>query len=83
MIGVDLEQRGAMQQISTLHPEVVILDGDDLPVYGGSLILRVLRDNPSVKVLCISVNANNVDIYRKTQVPVTQTDELVAAINAD
>ncbi|MDA8189702.1 MAG: hypothetical protein M0T85_16300 [Dehalococcoidales bacterium] len=83
VIGVDLEQRDAVRRIGTLQPEVVIVDGDDLPVYGGSLILQLLREHPSVKVLCISVNGNTVDIYRKSQMAVTRADELVAAINMD
>ncbi len=83
VIGVDMNQQGAVKRVSMLHPEVVIVDGDDMPANGGTLILQVLRENPSVKVLCISVNGSNVDIYRKSQVSVTQADELVAAINME
>ena len=83
VIGVDLDRRGAMGEISTLHPEVVIVDGDDVSANAGSLILQVLRENPSVKVFCISVSGSNVDVYRKSQVSVTETDQLLAAINME
>ncbi len=83
VIGVDMLQKGTARRINTLQPEVVILDGDDHPEAGASLILQVLRENPSIRVLCISLNGTNVDIFRKSQICVTQADELVAAINME
>lgn len=83
VIGIDLEKNGSMSNINELRPEAVIIDGDDIPAGSGALILQVLRGNPSVKVLCISVNGSNVDIYRKSQVCITRADELVAAIRME
>lgn len=83
VIGVDLTQQGAVARVSALRPEVVIVDGDDVPAYGGSLILQLLRENPSAKVLCISVNGSDVDVYHKSQVSVTRAEELLAAINME
>lgn len=83
VIGIDLEKKEAVNEINQLNPEAVIIDGDDIPAGGGALILQVLRENPSVKVFCISTNGSNVDVYRRSQVSVTRADELVAAISKE
>lgn len=82
VIGLDLDQSGVVHQVASLHPEAVIVDCDDLNVYGRSLILQVLNESPDAKILCITVNGNSIDIYRKRQVEVTKTDELVEVITS-
>ncbi len=80
VIGLDLDKTEVSMQVASLHPEAVIIDCDDLNVYGRSLILQVLNESPDAKILCVTVNGNNVDIYRKKQVEITKTDELVEVI---
>lgn len=82
VIGLDLDQSGVIRKVASLHPEAVIVDCDDLNAYGKSLILQVLNESPDAKILCITVNGNGIDVYRKSQVEVTQTDELLEVIKS-
>ncbi len=80
VVGMDFEREDAAQHIAVFHPEAVIVDVDELGIVGKTLIMQVLQENPSVKVFCLSINGNNVDVYQRRQMAVTKADELVEAI---
>ncbi|TAK33695.1 MAG: response regulator transcription factor [Chloroflexota bacterium] len=80
VIGIDLDQPAAMEHISDLEPDAVIVDSADLPAHNSALILRLLRETPSVKVLCLSINDGTVDIYRKQRFVASKAEELVEAL---
>ena len=80
IIGIDLDKPAAIEEISALTPDAVIVDTADLPARGSALILQLLRDNSSVKVLCVSVVDGSMDIYRKQHFVVSKAEELVEAL---
>lgn len=82
VIGLDLEDKDTLRRVASIHPEAVIVDHNDLRLYGDSLILQVLNESSEAKVLCVSPNQSGVDVYRKSRIEVTSADELVESITS-
>jgi len=80
VIGIDLDKPAAIEQIAGLEPDAVIVDSADLPAHNSALILQLLRETPSVKVLCLSITDGSVDIYRKQRFVASKAEELVDAL---
>lgn len=80
VIGMDMDKQEVRERIPALHPEAVIVDRVDIPAPTSGLILELLRDNPSAKVLCLNMADSYVDIYSRRQLAVTKSEDLVRVL---
>ena len=77
----DIDQ--AMVDIEQLQPDVVILDNSNLSGNNSSQALQILKTYPDIKVIDVSLQNNNLYVYRASRRVVESTEDLVAAVKAD
>ena len=80
LVGQEADEQKAIEQIKVLQPDVVIWDSHEAPDGPGPAIMRILRENPGIKVVGLSLRDNNLYLYQVTQRVVQGLDELIEAI---
>lgn len=76
VVGQEAEVSQALDRIRELQPDVVILDGDD-PELG---VASILRTNPDVRVISVSLQNNYLYVYRASQRMTKSVEDLLEAI---
>ena len=67
VIGDAANGRDALHGVSKLHPDIVILDIIMPELNGIEAARQILRDNPKVQVLMLSMNSNSEHVFRALQ----------------
>lgn len=80
LVGQETDEEKALEQIKALQVQVVIWDSSQTQDGAMPTIIRVLRENPGIRVIGLSLHNNNVYIYQVTQRIASGLDELIEAI---
>lgn len=80
IVGMEASDRPIPAVIRSLQPDVVVLDAHERWGCVGSVIPAILEANPNVRVVCLSMADNNIDVYHKHQITATRREDLVGAI---
>ena len=79
IVGQEADVEQAIKQIKKLQPDVVIVDNDD-SVPG---VTHILRASPTVKVISLDLQSNDLYVYRAKQGTAKGIEDLVEAIEDD
>ena len=71
----------AIEQIEALQPDVVILDSDDVLTDALPHLQRILVTTPTIKILGLSLQSNDVHVYQIDRWVVQEVSDLVKAID--
>lgn len=84
LVGMETDPDVALAQIRALQPNVVVVEGDgaDVPAPLMSALARLVYDKPDLRVIRISLTDRALNIYQQQQRQLVNTQDLVAAINA-
>ena len=77
----DLEQ--AVEQIRTLHPDVIIVDVGEMQCAAHPIILRILQENCAARVIGLNLNDNTLWVFHEEQRLVRSVADLMRAIESD
>jgi len=81
IVGQENNLDRALDQVTQLQPDVLILDSDDPPYESLPAVLyRILKDDLDIKVIGLSLQDNRLYIYMATHWVVTDVDDLISAI---
>jgi DNA-binding NarL/FixJ family response regulator len=80
LVGQESDEKKAFEQIKALQPHVVIWDSYEAPDGSVSVIDRILKENPGIRVVGLSLHDNNLYVYHLTQRVVKGFEEFVEAI---
>lgn len=80
VIGVDLDLEDAVKSIRALHPDAIVVDVDELSGGGRDLIVQVLRETPSLQLVCLTAMDGKVNVFRREQAPVLRAEDLLEAL---
>jgi hypothetical protein len=65
-----------------LTPEVIIVDANDPGAQQELSVLRLLRDNPTARVICLHPGDQVLEIYQRIQKMAAKREELIEAIQS-
>ncbi len=80
--GVDLDLEDPVASLREINPNAVIVDADDLCTASKELLLLLLRESPSVRIVCLTALDGRVNLYRHEQTPLTRGDEFLNALRS-
>jgi DNA-binding NarL/FixJ family response regulator len=81
IVGQETDVEQAVDRIKELQPDVVIVDSDG-PAYDSTLaLMHILRANPGIKVIGLSLQNNNLYTYRAKQWVARGVEDLEKAID--
>lgn len=80
LVGQETDEEQAIEQIRALKPQVVIWDSNGTQDGTMPTIIRILRENPGIRVIGLSLHNNNLYVYQVTQQIASGLEELVKAI---
>lgn len=80
IVGRETNIKQAAISIKNLQPDVVIIDNDDISLNGVAELLKIVRTNPGVKIIHLSLQNNNLYIYQAVHTEVQSVEDLVEAI---
>jgi len=83
VMGLDLDQPDLEEQVSTLHPVVILIDANDLKEQGEKILFRLLTVCPEAKIVYMHAAQNYADIYHKRRVSIVKAIDLIRAITSD
>ncbi|MBN1995461.1 MAG: hypothetical protein JW953_22430 [Anaerolineae bacterium] len=78
-VGHAIDVDGAIEYIKTLQPDVIIIDGDSV----GAEIEFILKAKPDLKIINLSLQNNNLYVYRASQRVTRNVSDLMEAIKRD
>jgi DNA-binding NarL/FixJ family response regulator len=78
--GYRLTVEQAIEQIEAIRPSIVILDTTGLASDGIAEAVRLLKINPSIKVICLTLSSNTLSIDQINQWNVKGVEDLLQAI---
>ena len=67
IVGATESPDRAIEQVKSLHPDVVILDSTNMPGDPLASLKHIFRACPNVKVICLSLHNNQMAIYHAVQ----------------
>lgn len=79
LIAVPAGDPQAETTVRQASPDVIVLDSSDMP-NGAGIIPRVLHENPRAKVITLSVDSDDMEVYRMKRVVQTSLDGLLEVI---
>lgn len=77
---LELERDDVLEKVRRFQPGAIIVDVEDIRAFGDGLVLQILREDPRIRVVCLSTTDSKVDIYDRHQTVVGNTEELVKAV---
>ena len=80
LVGQESDEKTALKQIKTLQPHVVIWDSYEAPDGSVSVVDRILKDNPGIRVVGLNLHDNNLYVYHLTQRVVKGSEEFVEVV---
>ncbi len=83
LLGQESDVDRALEQIRTLHPDVIIVDVGNTHCDESPVVLRILRENYTAKVIGLNLNDNTICVYHEEQRPVRGVEDLMHAIESD
>lgn len=76
ILGQETDRERAIRKIEELQPDIVIVYADDSQIGSRSFIIEILRINPSIKVIGLSLQNNTFYIYQVKQGETSSVDDL-------
>ncbi|MCL4301566.1 MAG: response regulator transcription factor [Anaerolineae bacterium] len=67
IVGATESPDQAIEQVKSLHPDVVILDSTNMPGDPLTSLKHIFHAYPKVKVICLSLHNNQMAIYQAVQ----------------
>lgn len=83
LLGRESDVDRAIEQIRTLHPDVIIVDAGDTRCAASSIVLRILQENCTAKVIGLNLNDNTLCVYHEEQRTVRGVADLMHALESD
>lgn len=80
VIGLDLDEKGGLRNISSLHPETVVMDNSDLHKSARSLILSLWQENPNTRFICLNMQKSEAEVLKQHLVGINTVEDLVQAV---
>ncbi len=77
---MDGRAEGALAQLPVLRPRLILVEDNDGDAAFAVRLAEILRENPNVGVIRLSLSNNQLSIYSARQVTATGTGDLVNAI---
>jgi hypothetical protein len=82
LLGIETDSKIALSRVRALQPNVVLVEGDG--VHGDSKLMAALTHlvcvNEGMRIIRISLNQKELNIYRQEQRQLINTKDLVSAI---
>lgn len=79
LVGHALNVKEAIEEITTLQPDVIIMDSDSV----GAEIEFILNLKPDISIINLNLKNNNLYIYRASQRVTRDVSDLLQAIKQD
>jgi DNA-binding NarL/FixJ family response regulator len=67
IVGATASADQAIEQVKSLHPDVVILDSTNMTGDPLASLKRIFHACPNIKVICLSLHSNQMAIYQLIQ----------------
>lgn len=67
IVGATENPNQAIEQVKSLHPDVVILDSTNMPGDPLASLKHIFHACPNVKIICLSLHNNQMAIYQAVQ----------------
>jgi len=83
IIGQATEVNQGIEQISTLQPDVVIIDTNGPPETSAATVMRILVEFPNIKVISLSLHHNDFYVFRALLGVATSPRDLARAVEQD
>lgn len=80
IIRIDASEKGALEQIQDVAPDVIIIDSLDGGFVSGNAISDILSRNISAKIISLDLGSTEISIYHHEIQQVMSSDELIDAI---
>jgi chemotaxis response regulator CheB len=78
--GVDLDLEDPVVSLRAFNPDTVVVGANDLCTASKDLLMHLLRESPSVQIVCLTTLDGGVDLYRHEQMPLTRGADLLKAL---
>lgn len=83
LLGMETDPEAALEQIRALRPDIVLVEGDDAnSEVGLTALARLVYENGNLRVIRLSLLAEQLRIYHQEQRRLLNTQDLLAAIRA-
>ena len=83
IVGQETDADQAIERITELHPDVVIVDSSDPACDPIATITRILKTETPVKVIGLDLKENKIHLYHGEQREARGVEDLVAAIKTE
>jgi chemotaxis response regulator CheB len=83
VVGMENDWKRAVERIYEAKPEVVVIDGEHTDSDLLQAMAGVLAMLPGTTIISLSLSHNNAAVFRKTLVPIKQTEDLIQAIKTN
>ncbi len=83
LVGEETEVERAIERIKELAPEVVLLEQDALRSDPGPVVMRILEEMPSTKIVGLNLADNTIRVYRGEQRVPREIGDLLEVIKND
>jgi DNA-binding NarL/FixJ family response regulator len=83
IIGQATDVTQGIEQIKALQPDVAIIDTDSPPDDSAAIVMRILMENPNIKVISLSLHNNKYYIFQALLGVTTSPRDLAKAVEQD
>lgn len=83
VVGIATNKESIQKMIERLQPDVVVVDHMDARSQESNPVPTILHANPDIRVILLSLGANNMFIYSRKSVDNARPEDLIAAIEDD
>lgn len=80
VVGVETYGARAMESIKLLKPEIVVVETGEKGVALDNFLPRLVRESPGTRIIGLSLNQNEIDVYYGHQRLVGKTEDLLQVI---
>ncbi len=83
VVGMERDDRRAMDRIRQLRPDVILVDSDTRESLSCLTISEIFQEIPDARVISLNLERNGIDIYDKQQIAASGPEDLVRAIRGN
>ncbi|MEE8163331.1 MAG: response regulator [Anaerolineae bacterium] len=80
IVGMEADREKAMHAIGSLHPDVVILDGDEKGLESLAVAKEIMDRSPRTKVIALTARDNKMYLYQTKESTANDVQDLLRAI---
>ena len=80
IVGMEQDERPALDRIKLLRPDVILVDSGSAADDHCLTISEIFKEIPDARVISISLEENDIDIYDKQRIVASGPEDLLRAI---